>query len=523
MIIREMTVSNFFGFKQTQLALPETGIVVVQGKNGKGKTARTITAPSWIVWGETERGTPPYPSGTTPNVSGTIKVTTGKGHDLEITRTLKGNKKGVTFTINGEKQPDYSTVSKSEAALELLTGDYMSWRRTHVFSGADAAMFSHADDATRKRLLETMLALDIFDGPLSAAREQMRSHQQEAAMCKANVDRLMGQREQLLTHAKQVKQLIGTEVVDLVKLKADLASWNMRKRAILDEDRLLSQKVGSAQAQVHQLQSALNRIGTGKCHACGQNLPGADHAAHKKQAEAALAEAHEQFAQVRTDVTIAQRLLREEQAELDAKIQRAVVADAQAAKVREAEATLSRYREQLADLKQEIISYDAGRIDAEWQVEVMQHVTQVLSTKGVRSMLLGHALSSLTTLANAYLETLRPGISIDLQPTSETKGGKTVDAISLTINGMGGGWGYKATSGGERKRVDISLLLALAALANNNGTLIFDEAMDAVDDDGVAAVSALLMTVSQKRPVVIITHNAALAESLTGAQRIILK
>jgi DNA repair exonuclease SbcCD ATPase subunit len=171
MIIHKLVINNFFGFKTTELALPDKGIVVLTGKNGKGKTARTITAPSWCVWEETERGTPPYPSDVKPNITGTIEVTTGRGQKLAITRSLKGKARSVSWTVDGTPAPEHSTHTKAQEALEKIVGDYMTWRRTHVFSGADAAMFSHADDATRKRLLETMLALDIFDEPLKTARE----------------------------------------------------------------------------------------------------------------------------------------------------------------------------------------------------------------------------------------------------------------------------------------------------------------------------------------------------------------
>jgi ABC-type lipoprotein export system ATPase subunit len=44
--------------------------------------------------------------------------------------------------------------------------------------------------------------------------------------------------------------------------------------------------------------------------------------------------------------------------------------------------------------------------------------------------------------------------------------------------------------------------------------------MDAIDDEGVLSVCTLLESVSQTRPVVLITHNTALANGLTAAKRI---
>jgi DNA repair exonuclease SbcCD ATPase subunit len=517
-IVHKLKVSNFFGFKSIDVELPPTGLTVVTGQNGKGKTARYITAPSWCGWGETERGTPPYVADGKPNVSGTMELTV-KGQRVTVTRKWSGRSKDVSFTVEGQAPTEYSTTSKAQAALDGIIGDYMTWRRTHIFSGADAALFSTADDATRKRLLEQMLQLDIFDGPLKAAREELRGLQTTRDRLYQQASGLAERRKLIVQQARDVKELVGSEVIDVERLDREVEKAQTTKRELAAAQQKIQQDVGRAQAALNQAQAELRKVGDGTCRTCGQPLPHADVAKHQAAVAAAQAAAEE----AQAAAAESHQKVREDLRAIEAALQDMLQTKSRARTAVQAEAKLEKYRADAAELKQQVQDLELSLIDIDYDLHVLEHAIQILSTKGVRAVLLGRALASLTDLTNAYLERLRPGVTIELSPTSETKGGKVVDTISLNVHGMGGGWGYKATSGGERKRIDIALLLALSTLSGSEGTLIFDEAMDAIDDAGVEAVSALLLDVSKQRPVVIITHNAALAESLSGAQRVTVK
>ena len=98
------------------------------------------------------------------------------------------------------------------------------------------------------------------------------------------------------------------------------------------------------------------------------------------------------------------------------------------------------------------------------------------------------------------------------------------DAISLDVEGAGGGYGYRAASGGERRRLDIALLLALSDVAGvvadaAPGTLWVDEAFDSLDSRGVAVVVEALTALAESRCVVVITHSEELAQAIPAVQR----
>jgi DNA repair exonuclease SbcCD ATPase subunit len=117
------------------------------------------------------------------------------------------------------------------------------------------------------------------------------------------------------------------------------------------------------------------------------------------------------------------------------------------------------------------------------------------------------------------------GLRATLRPYVEKKSGSVVDAISLDIEGAGAGYGYRAASGGERRRVDVALLLALsevgqAAQGQSGSTLFLDEVFDALDEGGVAALTDALADLAQDRCVFIISHNMDIIAGVRAAMRI---
>ena len=161
------------------------------------------------------------------------------------------------------------------------------------------------------------------------------------------------------------------------------------------------------------------------------------------------------------------------------------------------------------------------------KLKVLEHAQKVLGLKGVRAPVLGTALAGLESVANMWVRKISgEEIQIEIKPYTEKKTGGTSDAIGLVVSGVGGGHGYKGASGGQRRRIDVSLLLALADLAQAShgkedpGTIFFDEVFDSLDVEGIEAVSAALAEMGQTRPVVVITHSTKLAEQLEYTARL---
>ena len=150
----------------------------------------------------------------------------------------------------------------------------------------------------------------------------------------------------------------------------------------------------------------------------------------------------------------------------------------------------------------------------------MEAVETVLGLRGVRAQIVSRALAGLQEVANARLARLfEADVRLSLSPTTERASGQVVDAIALGVFGIGGNLGYKAVSSGQRRRVDVALVLALAdvsdaALGRKPGTVWFDEVFDTLDAQGVSSTSEILLEMSRTRPVVVISHNPDLVAAL---------
>lgn len=80
------------------------------------------------------------------------------------------------------------------------------------------------------------------------------------------------------------------------------------------------------------------------------------------------------------------------------------------------------------------------------------------------------------------------------------------------------GLNYRSCSSGERKRVDLAVLIALYDLTtlrykSNYNILVLDEVLDSIDEVGIEAVKDLLLELNNRIPtIIVVSHNNQLSE-----------
>lgn len=178
-----------------------------------------------------------------------------------------------------------------------------------------------------------------------------------------------------------------------------------------------------------------------------------------------------------------------------------------------------------------IAAVQAERLELVASQAELEALEDVFGLKGVRANVLGNALSGLESISNTWLERIgKPGQKIRLREYTEKDKGGNTPALSLELShAERPAWHrYRACSGGERRRVDVALILALAEIGRaahgrSRGTLFFDEVFDALDTEGIGLVTAVLDELGQDRCIVVISHNEDLVKGLNPALHVKMK
>jgi len=505
LLIRRAELVGFFGITAV-VDFPESGTLMVTGPNGTGKSARCYDAPAWAAWKQTIRGTPPQAKFST--VPASVALTTDK---VEIIRSTKH---GLTWNHVGHEPVVYETPTKTAEALERVLGDMDVWQRTHVFRTRDTGLFTNARDGDRKRLLERLIGLDVFDNAYSIVQKK-HSVRNEA------LEKLLMKKQQLETridetkrHALDLKSFASKELRepdDLRTKMSELAAQRSDKQKAYQD---AHSEIVSTSALVSLTTRQQVQHTDGRCYACQQEIPPSvieKQAVDLAEAKRLATEAEYHNRGRMQDAARALGELDIELRQLQEELSQASVHAMASTKMAALKARFTADRNELSDTQ---LDLDFLREDE----EVAAHGLRFLGIRGPRSIILNAALRKLEERTNTYLTWLNTSTRIRINGLTEQANGKTANKINIEVEGWGGGHGYDACSGGQQRRLDLVVLLALASLSESQGTLFFDEAFDALDQEGAESASELLSRMSENRPVVIIAHNPTIIKTVRGSR-----
>lgn len=523
-------------FDDLDLDLVRSGLVLVTGNNGEGKSS-IIEMISTAFWGDTVRGSSPWRA----NSKGHVSAWAIGKEGLFATRTKTAKGSPVLAFETEHNNSTYPSSAKAQEALSELIPSHEVWKRCAVFTKADAAKFSAGRDSDRKALLEAILGLSKFDDALSACKVDLRKAEAELNLAISQIERctsaLEREREALtlaetsLQEAEESAPEVDSSELDSVEKSRAKAEKSLREaRAERDE---VVHRLAESRAELSASERELERFKNGNCPTCERPLEATFVAKIKKRVDAAKLKAEEgakesESTKKRIDGVVQkkaeemERLLKQAST-LKVKIQQSKASSGLKDRLLKAS---DDSRDQIQKLQKDLSQHERNRAKCEVEVEELKAAQLVLGLRGVRSAVLAEALSGLEVVANGVLSTISPEVSLELKPYSEQKSGNTVETISMQINGAGGGLGYQAASDGQRRRVDIAMLIGLSALAEGasgvRGDLFLDEVFDGLDEEGVTALGDYLVELADDRKVVVITHNPYLVEALKpkAAQRI---
>jgi len=511
----------------SRIVLPERGVVLVTGPNGAGKSA-VAEGIAQAMWGKSLRGTRWSPW--RAEKAGSVEIEDG---GLHIHRRWTGKSKSLTWSKATDVE--FDTTTKAQESLDTVVGPFEVWRRTCVFSAADAAHFTQSSDSERKELLEQLLGLGWFDRALDACRQDLRvahgslnvtEHERSQAVAKADGLAVgLSEGQKMLADMPPAPE-VGLARAELARIDAMLSAANADLQDAGQRRSKLLSVGGRDDERVRQVRTKLEKLGD-HCYACGQEISKALHASMMTEIEQAgrAAEYARSCAAEDLRKTSAEAEELAEEAEALRRMvstmrQKIAAADATRTARANLERSLRDSGAQVAQLAEKILA--SGQKVERLRVEVAELTAceTVLGVRGARAHIVGETLGSIEAVANEWMRRLSSRIEIQLKPYTEKKSGGVVDSISLALRGAGGDGGYVGASAGERRRVDVALLLALSELASGSvagaswrSPIFFDEVFDSLDADGREAVRELVDGIAAERCVVLITHDEHVASA----------
>ena len=147
--------------------------------------------------------------------------------------------------------------------------------------------------------------------------------------------------------------------------------------------------------------------------------------------------------------------------------------------------------------------------------EVMRFWEKALSEKGVIKYVIRNILSYFNERINYYLSYL----------TDHTFSLEFDDELSEIITISGNITHYISLSGGERRKINLAVMMALKDLLLLSDTdhpdlLFFDEVAENIDEQGIQGLYNLLLDLKKTRQIFVITHNKNLKTLLDSSKRL---
>lgn len=175
--------------------------------------------------------------------------------------------------------------------------------------------------------------------------------------------------------------------------------------------------------------------------------------------------------------------------------------------------------ETIADLKEEGKDLAEKKESIQSDIDLNSFWIDGFGNKGIKSMLLDDVVPFLNERANHYLGRLTDNsIEVEFNTQHQLKSGEKRDKFSVGVNNHNGGDKYQGNSGGECRRIDVAVNMALQDLVHSRSNkkvdlIVYDEAFEALDKAGCEVVIELLEEKAKTcSSVFVITHNSDLAE-----------
>ena len=507
MKIHSISFKNFYSYHEADLDLSKyaSGLVGIEGinkdsggSNGAGKSV-ILEAIVFALFGRTIRKS---------NEAAMVNVQAKRGmevtikvEDMVIIRKRKPS--SLNVWIAGEERTQAHASTTQEIIEQHLGVDYKTFMSAAVFGQHSTVDFLDANPDDKRKIINNFLNLSyIFDkkADIKERRSSMRAkiRENEVLINKLNTDiaKYEGMSGQSLTEhqAAIVRSYTLEQIIDM---RSD--NWG-KERTISsynDEIRSVPSDVRNARKAVK------NGVGSDQswtCKSCGTKFDGK---LTQEQYDHCVGIVDEWEDKVKSFKDHVKQLKKE---------------------LKRLPCTVSEYQKWsslspvdgiLADSRAELEEVLELNYQLQDKYDMLGFWDKAFSEKGLVRYVIRTVRDYLNDKCNFYLAYLTQGqVSLTFD-----------DELVENIEVVGRERHYISLSGGEKRKVNLAVMLALQSILSvSNGTesnvLFFDEVAENLDEHGIRGLIDLLYELRKDKTVFVITHNPYLASHMESHKKI---
>lgn len=176
MIIDSVYVQNFRSYGDSIIHLPHSGLILIDGQNGAGKSSIVSAAVLWCLYGEAPDGVgikelrrQNAPDSEPTSVTVTLHI---DGREVVVNRSLKG--KNLTtmaeVTVDGTPMTDVKSGAATTFVEELLGVDATGFKTAYLVQQKSLDSLVRQTAAVRKKTIERLSGVERLSTAVAEAR-----------------------------------------------------------------------------------------------------------------------------------------------------------------------------------------------------------------------------------------------------------------------------------------------------------------------------------------------------------------
>jgi DNA repair exonuclease SbcCD ATPase subunit len=557
----EMIIRGFMSFRDKQrVPFFNQGIVQIQGinkdeggSNRAGKSA--ILEPLlWCLFGRTIR-----------KIKGVAVVhrfakkegcyvetrfhTDSSSFRVRRYQSYPGHNNGPRLWIAGREQT-HRHVDDTQNHIERCLGfDYATFSNSVVFGGPKP--FASLTDAEQKEILESFLHFEQFDLALRHTKVRLSESINLLAIKRESraglSSTVKSSRESLKSIQDSSESYVSKQREAITAIQRKIRALDAQKQQKMPQKRLkraeklfsrATRRMHKAEAKylyfrsrISELETRLNNkqelLKESNCPTCGQSIKKHSLESILEHYSGELKEAQHQKGSARRyllkwekEVKYARTRLKREQEKLD-KTNRAISNQQNLRRemlhqIDNLEQQGTPFAEQIEELSQKYSTSMTKLLRLEQEIRKVNRKVKDLEfwvrgfgNQGVKALIIRKALPAMNAKLVEYSrEVFNGAAELRFNPTKETKSGNERELFHISYKARRGADSYMAASSGEKKRIDICVLLTFSWLAKLSNILLVDELLDGLDDAGKTIVLEILSTL--RGTILVISHSKEL-------------